>query len=38
MQLHGLHHVTAVTARVQDNLRFYTTCFTRIKSARPERT
>lgn len=24
MDLHGLHHVTAVTARVTDNLRFYT--------------
>ncbi len=24
MPLHGLHHVTAVTGRVQDNVRFYT--------------
>ncbi len=24
MQLHGLHHVTAVTAKVKDNLDFYT--------------
>ena len=24
MQLHGLHHVTAVTGKVQDNLAFYT--------------
>src|SRR6185503_16289219 len=24
MQLHGLHHVTAVTGQIRDNLNFYT--------------